>query len=133
MNERPPQTGYDSDPGEVNTSVELLRRARVGDRQALDRLFLRYVPGLRRWAHGRLPVWARDMLDTDDLVQDAMLKTMRNVEQFEYRHDGALQAYLREALRNRIRDAVRKAHRDPRVEAIRTSIHLQLVSPRTIT
>jgi hypothetical protein len=39
----------------VATSVELLRLARAGDRDAVNELFARHFPVLRRWAHGRLP------------------------------------------------------------------------------
>ena len=44
----------------------------------LDLLYLRYLAPLRRWARGRLPQWARDMRDTDDLVQDTLLHTLRD-------------------------------------------------------
>jgi RNA polymerase sigma-70 factor (ECF subfamily) len=100
------------------SSVELVRRARDGDRQALDRLFARYVPILRRWAQGRLPRWARDLVDTDDMIQDALMGTFRNVAAFTPRHDGALAAYLRNALHNRIRDEVRKVHGRPGRESL---------------
>ena len=89
------------------SSVELVRRARDGDRRALDHLFERYLPVLRRWAAGRLPRWARDLVDTDDMIQETLMGTFRNVGAFEPRHDGALGAYLRQALNNRIRDEVR--------------------------
>lgn len=95
------------------SSIELLARARAGDDDALDRLLARYLPRLRRWASGRLPAWARDRGDTDDLVQETVIQTLRRIEAFEPRHDGALQAYLRQALVNRIRDAVRRAGRRP--------------------
>ena len=95
-------------------SVELVRRAQAGDRQALDRLFQRYLPILRRWAAGRLPRWARDLLDTDDMIQETMVRTFRNIEGFVPRHDGAFGAYLRQALLNRIRDELRKAQARPR-------------------
>jgi hypothetical protein len=36
-------------------AIELVRRARAGDRRALGTLFQRHVPPLRRWASGRLP------------------------------------------------------------------------------
>ena len=101
------------DPG-VATSVELVLRARDGDREALDLLFDRYLPVLRRWAAGRLPRWARDVVDTDDLIQDTLIKTFRNVESFVPRHDGAVAAYLRQAMHNRIRDEIRKVQARPR-------------------
>lgn len=100
------------------SSTELMERARGGDDRALDRLFARYLPILRRWAAGRLPRWARDLLDTDDMIQETLIKTVRNVETFAPRHDGALAAYLRQALHNRIRDEVRNASRRPRREEI---------------
>ena len=73
----------------------------------------RHLTPLRRWARGRLPKWARDATDTDDLVQDALLQTLRRLEDFEARGPGALQAYLRQAILNRVRDELRKKGRRP--------------------
>jgi RNA polymerase sigma-70 factor (ECF subfamily) len=89
----------------------LLERARTGDQSAIEQLFQRAVPALRRWASGRLPVQARDLVETQDLVQDTLLRTFQRLETFECRGEGALQAYLRQALLNRIRDEVRRARR----------------------
>lgn len=102
----------------MESSIELINRARSGDREALDALFLRYVPPLRRWASGRLPRWARDLVDTDDMVQEALIRTFRNLERFEPRRDGAMHAYLRQALRHRIQDELRRAHRHPGTEEL---------------
>jgi RNA polymerase sigma-70 factor, ECF subfamily len=90
------------------SSLSLLERARLGDREALDHLIARYLPRLTRWASGRAPAWARDEGDTDDLVQEAVLGTMKNLNGFHPRHDGALLAYFREAVLNRVRDGVRR-------------------------
>src|SRR5687768_9791600 len=92
--------------GEPDATVDLLTRARDGDRQALETLFERHMDLLRRWASGRLPQWARSAMDTVDLVQETMIGTLRNLENFEPRGEGALQAYLRQALINRIRSQV---------------------------
>ena len=89
----------------------LLERARAGDQRALDALFERYVPAFRRWARGRLPAWARGSADTQDLVQDVLLQTFKKIGTFEPRHEGALQAYLRQALVNRMRDELRRVQR----------------------
>ena len=62
----------------AESSVELLARARTGDDRALEELLARHVPALRRWARGRLPRWARDMAETEDLVQDTVLRSLRN-------------------------------------------------------
>lgn len=94
-------------------SRELLRRARAGDGTALDRLFARYLPQLRRWAHGRVPAWARAAVDSGDLVQETVLHTIRNLDSFEPRREGALLGYLRRGLLNRVRDQIRRAARHP--------------------
>src|SRR5690348_3307953 len=67
-------------------TMELLVRARGGDRMATEALLERALPALRRWAHGRLPAIARSNLDTNDLVQDAALNLLRRIELFEPRH-----------------------------------------------
>jgi len=97
-----------TDPG---TSWQLLRQVRQGDRAALDALFERHTPGLRRWARGRLPRWARGVSDTADLVQDVLLNAFRRIDAFEAQRKGALQAYLRQAIQNRIRDEFRSFSR----------------------
>lgn len=91
------------------TSLSLLARAQQGDAVALEALMGRYLARLQRWASGRIPAAARTLLDTDDVVQDALLNTLRRLHDFRPRHDGALMAYLREAVANRIRMELRKA------------------------
>lgn len=94
-------------------SRELLRRIRDGDDDAGNRLFARYLPQLYRWAHRRVPQWARNAVDTADLVQETILHTLRRLGSFEPRRDGALLGYLRRSLRNRILDQFRIATRRP--------------------
>src|SRR6266850_143764 len=95
------------------SSFELLERVRTGDKDALDRLLRRYLPALTRWASGRLPRWARDLSDTQDLVQDTVIQALKHLHTFQPEREGALQAYLRQAVMNRIRDEIRRAHRRP--------------------
>ncbi|MBZ5555950.1 MAG: sigma-70 family RNA polymerase sigma factor [Acidobacteriia bacterium] len=114
---------------DAESSHELLTRVRAGDSVALEQLLARHLPRLRRWASGRLPKWARDREDTDDLVQETVIQTLRKVETFEPRHEGALQAYLRQALVNRIRDAVRRAQRRPSAVPIDTNMEGDETSP----
>jgi RNA polymerase sigma-70 factor (ECF subfamily) len=95
------------------TSLALLHRARQGERAALDELFARYVPFLRRLARGRVPRWMRNGVETADLVQDTLLHAFRRVNQFEPRGNGAMRAYLRQALHNRIQNVRRDAMRRP--------------------
>jgi len=94
-------------------TVELISRARGGDAAAVNAILQRCLPPLTRWAHGRLPPAARGHLDTSDLVQDAAMNAIARLDTFEPRHVGAMQAYLRQSVINRIRDEMRRFGRRP--------------------
>ena len=114
---------------DAESSLDLLERARNGDREALEVLMTRYLPRLRRWASGRLPRWARDVADTQDLVQDTLLQTFKRIDTIEVRHEGALQAYLRQGIVNRIRDEFRRAGRRPTTEELDAAVPDSGASP----
>lgn len=105
-------------PLEAETSFDLLARARQDDADAVNELCRRYVPRLERWAHGRLPSWARDGLDTHDLVQDTLIKVFQKIPSFDPRHEGAFAGYVHMALRNRLLDAIRRAKHRPFVNPL---------------
>jgi RNA polymerase sigma-70 factor (ECF subfamily) len=123
------QPGDGRSPGDAPEPLEntasLLVRVRGGDGAARERLFARYLPVLRRWAHHRLPRSARDLRDTDDLVQDTLLSALRRLDGFEHRGEGAFLAYLRQILLNAVRDGLRRAAVRPR----QTTIDDQLPDP----
>ena len=97
----------------LDSTFALIEPVRRGDREALERLLTRHVDPLRRWVSGRLPRWARDLADTDDLFQDNLLRTFKKIEDFEAPGVGALHAYLRQAVLNRVRDELRRKARSP--------------------
>jgi len=102
----------DSPPDET---TRLLAQARAGDRDALEQLFAKHIPLLRRWAAGRLPGWARRGVDTSDVVQDTVIATLSRLDAFEPRGEGTLQAYLRRAVMNAIRSLLRRANSAPQM------------------
>ena len=120
--------GHPSSP-DAESTFHLLDRAHAGDAAALDRLFARYLKPLQRWASGRLPSWARDATDTHDLVQDTLLNAFRKIEGFEPRREGAFQAYLRQAVMNRIRDQLRRAGVRPSRATFDETAYQDAVSP----
>jgi RNA polymerase sigma factor (sigma-70 family) len=97
----------------VESSLHLLARLRAGDTRAREQLMARYLPRLQRWARGRLPGWARSVAETEDLVQDTLVRTFHHMASFEPAGDGALAAYMRRALLNRIREEIRRTRRRP--------------------
>jgi RNA polymerase sigma factor (sigma-70 family) len=100
------------------TTLALLALARAGDRPALEVMAARLLPRLRRWAAGRLPAWARDLAETEDLVQETVVNVLGHLDGFEPRHEAALTVYLREALSNRLRNEIRRAVRHPPAQGL---------------
>lgn len=76
-----------------------------------------------------MPQWARDVSDTDDLVQDTLIRTVSNLGHFENRGEGALQAYLRGAVMNRIRDEIRRRRTRPLADPLDSAIPANSKSP----
>jgi len=100
----------------LETTHRLLNQAKQGDENALDVLYRRHLSRLRRWARGRLPRNARDLMDTDDLVQQTLTRVLSNLAAFEPEHQGAFQAYLRTSVLNLVRDEVRRQKLRPRLQ-----------------
>jgi RNA polymerase sigma-70 factor, ECF subfamily len=102
------EQGLADQPTRMLSTLDLLERFKQGDEDAVNQLVERSIPPLRRWARGRLPQWARSLDETQDLVQHAVLCALPHLKTFEARHPGALQAYLRQAVDNHIKDEIRK-------------------------
>src|SRR5262245_2234341 len=56
---------------------------------------------------------ARDLAETDDLVQVTLVRSLSHLHEFDDRGEGAFFAYLRRALLNAIRDEIRRSRRHP--------------------
>jgi RNA polymerase sigma-70 factor (ECF subfamily) len=119
---------HDDDPSrrrepaiDLTSTIDLLERFKQGDEHAVGMLVERSLPPLKRWARGRLPQWARGLAETQDLVQDAVVRALPHLKTFEARHPGALQAYLRQAITNHIRDEIRKVATHPQGTELRDS------------
>lgn len=110
-----PALPYPPVPGTTPLTVtaDLLTLAKQGDARAAERLFEQCMPLLLRWTHGRLPSYARDLANTQDIVQDALVSMLNHLDRFEPRHPGALLAFLRQVVINRIRDEIRRVVRRP--------------------
>ena len=118
------------EPGsDLLLTQDLLRRAKGGDSAALDALMARYLPRLLRWASGRLPSYARSLLDTTDLVQETLMRAVEGLDGIEVRGPGGFQAYVRQAVLNRIRDQIRWAKRRPGPDGVPDDLVDHVPSP----
>ncbi|MFN7942803.1 MAG: sigma-70 family RNA polymerase sigma factor [Thermoanaerobaculia bacterium] len=86
-----------------------LARGGSSARRAIERLFATLLPPLARWAHARLPRHARRRCDTWDLVQDACSAAVTHLQDLESRPPAQVYLYLRQCIRNRVRDEIRRS------------------------
>jgi len=100
------------------------------DPAAWNALIGSYLPRLKQFAERHLPTSASGTLAADDVVQEAVLKSFRRLERFEFRHDAAFLAYLRKSIRHRILDEIRRGLRRPMLVSIEDHDSVDLgVSP----
>ena len=114
---------------ESQTTITLIKHARAGNRRALEIVAVRLLPRLRRWAAGRLPAWARDLADTQDLVQETLTNVLTTIDRFEPRHEAAFTVYLRAALANRLKNELRRAVRHPAGHGMEAAAHHPSLQP----
>jgi RNA polymerase sigma-70 factor (ECF subfamily) len=73
---------------DFQSSVQLLKDARAGDRSALERLFARYLPRVRQIVALRLGRPLKDFALYEDLVQESLLRAFEKLDAFEVRSEG---------------------------------------------
>src|SRR5216684_742230 len=88
-------------------SVDLLERARAGDREALNALLARHRDRLRRMVEIRLDTRLQARLDASDVVQEAYVDVAARLE--EYLRDPKLPLFL--WLRLVVGERLMKLHR----------------------
>ena len=98
-------------PFDAMATVDLVVRARGGDETAWEVLMRRYRGPLQRFARSRLARQPHRLADTDDVVQDVTINVFRRLHRIELRFPGALLAYLRRSVSNRVADEHRRAVR----------------------
>src|SRR5262249_29152969 len=100
-----------------------LRRARAGDQDAAAELFRRILPQAREVARARLgprnPV--RAAMDSEDVLQAALLRAWRAFGEAEARTPAEFVAWLARIVENTIRDGARAEGREKRDAARRAA------------
>jgi RNA polymerase sigma-70 factor (ECF subfamily) len=105
-------------PAPASTQA-LVQRVQAGDKEALNDLYNRYLMRVLAAVRARLGAELRGKLESWDIVQDAMMASLKNVESFNQTSEGAFLNWLSKVVENRIRDQVdyfRAEKRDHRLE-----------------
>lgn len=89
-------------------SLELVRRARAGESNALAALLGRYRERLLGRVRLMLGPEARSQADSEDFLQATLLAAIEHLQGFEPQNERAFLAWLTTIARNRIHDTVRR-------------------------
>lgn len=97
----PPVPPSDPSRWDHATTEDLLAAAKAGKSDAREELFARYRPRVLAIARSRLGRHLRRALDSQDLVQEALVEAARDLEQFEWRGESSLIRWLARLLEHR--------------------------------
>ena len=99
----------------LRISLDYLRRAQAGDREALNKLVDRYYARILRLVRARLGKGLRARIDSLDVAQNTLLKVVRGLPTFEPKSESSLINWISRLIENEIRDQAdfhRAAKRD---------------------
>jgi RNA polymerase sigma-70 factor (ECF subfamily) len=88
-------------------TLNLLREAKAGDVEAVDRLMDRHRDSLNRMVHCRLNPGVGGRFDASDIVQEALLTASRRLAEYLANPRMPFHAWLRQLARDRLADAYR--------------------------
>lgn len=112
-------------------TTTLLREARAGSPEALDRLLGRYAGKLLTYIRARLGRGLRSRVDSHDVLNESLLKAFLNLEHFEGRDGGSLMAWLARIAEREILDLAEfhgRLRRDARREQPLAAGHDELAA-----
>ena len=92
---------------EEPTTIDLVREAQGGNRDAVDALFARYLPRVRQIVALRLGYGWRRFTAYEDLVQDALLRLFSKLDRFEERPEGTFRNWVAVCVANSVRNSLR--------------------------
>lgn len=113
----------------MDSTRGLFSRAKNGDEEAREKLWKRLRERLCRYAHGKLPRRIRSLVETEDVVQDALAKTFRHIDLFDPKHSGAFGVTLFKTMKSCLIDQHRWAGRQPVAGETATSLMADGLSP----
>ena len=95
-------------PEELFDTQSLVQRAREGDERAVELLYRRYIARVERWTHGRVPLAARDLHDTQTVAHDVLVRSLLKAVDEDGGIRSSFRAYVKQALRNQLSDLGRR-------------------------
>ncbi|MFO1078992.1 MAG: hypothetical protein U1E73_14825, partial [Planctomycetota bacterium] len=96
-----------ADPSPSDDTRELLRRAAHQERDAIERLLLRQLPGLEAFVRLRMGPGMRSRTEPPDLVQSVCREVLEDLAGFEFRGEAPFRHWLFTRAENKLREKQR--------------------------
>lgn len=90
------------------TTQDLVLKAKDGDASAANELFTRYWPRVVAIVRTRLGKAVRLHIESQDIAQEAIMRALRGLDDFEFRDDSSFIRWLSTLVERRIRDEAEK-------------------------
>jgi RNA polymerase sigma-70 factor (ECF subfamily) len=89
---------------DIKTTLTLVQRAKTGENQALNLLLDRYMNRVLRIVRMRLGKHLRQKMESMDVVQEVMIRAIKDFDHFELQNEGAFLRWLSALIQNQISD-----------------------------
>ena len=99
---------------ELETTLRLLNSAKRGNDAALNDLFARYLPRIRRIIALRLNKPLDGVVEYEDFVQETLIRALGALDRFEPRSVGEFRSWLARCSVTAIQDDYRARHAEKR-------------------
>ena len=94
--------GEPEQAADVTVSLDLVKRAQGGEKDALNRLLQRYYERVRRIVRVRLGRNLRECVDSGDILQETFIAAVNSFERFEMRDEASLINWLAKLAQHQI-------------------------------
>jgi RNA polymerase sigma-70 factor (ECF subfamily) len=94
----------------LKKTQQMVTMAQEGDNTALDQLCSVYGERVRRIVRFRMGLELRSQLESMDLVQEALIEAIKDLDDFTYSNEGDFLRWLSSIVENTIRDNVDRIH-----------------------
>jgi RNA polymerase sigma-70 factor (ECF subfamily) len=102
------------DQPDLDNTIRLVRSAQGGDEGAMNRLFTRYLPLVQQIVALRMGWRLSQMVDVEDIVQNALIRVFTSLERFEVRSEGSFRNWLARCVERELIDTHRAETREKR-------------------
>ncbi len=89
----------------LERTIGLIKKIKIGDKEALNLLFNRYYERIMKIVRLRLGTELKAKLETQDIAQEVFVNALKSFDKFtEFEHEGAFLHWLSKIVENTIRD-----------------------------